>query len=149
MMTALKKFLPVCCVGMLFLSCAGARPAGLGIADGKLKACPDSPNCVSSRSTDEEHGIDPLAWEAAPSEAVAKLKEIILAMERTTIITESDDYLYAEFKSATWGYVDDVEFQIDGENKVIHVRSASRVGHGDLGVNRERIEAIRAKLQGD
>ena len=146
MMTTLKKILPACCVGMLFLSCSGDRPADLGIADGKLKACPDSPNCVSSRSTDEEHGIDPLVWESSPSEAVAKLKEIILAMDRTSIITETDNYLYAEFKSAIWGYVDDVEFQIDGENKIIHVRSASRVGYGDFGVNRERIEAIRAKL---
>lgn len=147
MMTALKKILPVCCVAMLFLNCASHRPADLGIANGKLKACPDSPNCVSSRSTDEEHGIDPLAWESSPSEAVAKLKEIILAMDRTSIITETDNYLHAEFKSAIWGYVDDVEFQIDGENKIIHVRSASRVGYGDFGVNRERIETIRAKLE--
>jgi uncharacterized protein (DUF1499 family) len=75
------------------------------------------------------------------------LKEIIQALERTTIIEETDDYLYAEFKSATMGYVDDVEFYIDRENKMIHVRSASRVGYGDFGVNRERIEAIRAAFE--
>jgi uncharacterized protein (DUF1499 family) len=142
-----KRFLAICGASMLFLHCAGRRPVDLGITDGKLAACPDSPNCVSSRSADEEHGIGPLAWEASPSEAVAKLKEIILSMERTTIITETDSYLHAEFKSATWGYVDDVEFQIDGESKVIHVRSASRLGYGDFGVNRKRIEAIRAKLE--
>ena len=146
MPTTLGKILPVCCVGILFLGCAGKRPADLGIVDGELKACPDSPNCVSSRSLDAEHGIDSLAWESSPSEAVAKLKEIILAMDRTSIITETDDYLHAEFKSALLGFVDDVEFQIDGANKIIHVRSASRVGHSDLGVNRERIETIRAEL---
>ena len=142
----LKKVLAICGASILFLGCAGKRPVDLGIADGKLKACPESPNCVSSRSADEEHGIDPLAWEASSSEAIAKLKEIILSMDGASIVTETDDYLHAEFKSALWGFVDDVEFQLDGENKIIHVRSASRVGYSDLGVNRERIEAIRAKL---
>ena len=144
MLTAFLKILPICCVGALFLSCAGKRPADLGIAEGELKACPDSPNCVSSRSADEEHGIDPLALESSPTEAIAELKVIILAMDRATIITETDDYLHAEFKSSLFGFVDDVEFQIDAANKIIHVRSAARFGYSDLGVNRERIEAIRA-----
>ena len=144
MLNALGKILPACCAGILFLGCAGHRPADLGIADGELKACPDSPNCVSSRSGDEEHGIDPLALKSSPSEAVAELKEIILAMDGASVITETDDYLHAEFKSSIFGFVDDVEFQIDGAKKIIHVRSASRVGYSDLGVNRERIEAIRA-----
>jgi len=76
------------------------------------------------------------------------LKKIILGMERTSIIEETDNYLYAEFKSAGMGFVDDVEFSIDAEKKVIHVRSASRVGYSDLGVNRKRIEAIRLEFGG-
>jgi uncharacterized protein (DUF1499 family) len=138
------------CVGfasMLFIGCAGERPADLGVNNGQMKPCPDSPNCVSSQSTDEEHQIDSFTLESSAGEALAKLKEIIQALERTTIIEETDDYLYAEFKSATMGYVDDVEFYIDRENKMIHVRSASRVGYGDFGVNRERIEAIRAAFE--
>jgi len=138
----------VCCVSMLFIGCAGKRPRDFGMSSGLLQPCPDSPNCVSSQSTDEEHKIDPLALESSPLEALAKLKEIILEMERTSIIEETDNYLYAEFKSARMGFVDDVEFYIDAENEVIHVRSASRVGYGDFGVNRKRIEAIRLEFEG-
>ena len=56
------------------------------------------------------------------------------------------DYLYAEYSSALFGFVDDVEFYFPPETHIIHVRSASRLGHSDLGVNRKRIEAIRARL---
>lgn len=148
-MNILRMLSIVCCAGMLFIGCAGKRPKDLGVSSGRLQPCPDSPNCVSSQSTDEEHQIDPLALESSPPEALAKLKKIIQAMERTSIIEEADDYLYAEFKSAIMGFVDDVEFYIDEENKVIHVRSASRIGHSDLGVNRKRIEAIRAEFEGN
>jgi uncharacterized protein (DUF1499 family) len=138
-----KSLLRIACVSILFIGCAGERPSDLGVSDGQLLPCPDSPNCVSSQSTDQEHYIDPLALESSASEALAKLKEVIQAMERTSIIEEADNYLYAEFKSAKMGFVDDVEFYVDKESKLIHVRSASRVGYGDLGVNRKRIDAIR------
>ena len=68
-------------------------------------------------------------------------------MERTTIIEETDNYLYAEFKSKLMGFVDDVEFYRDTEANVVHVRSASRLGQSDAGVNRKRVEEIRSKLQ--
>jgi len=138
----------VCCASLLFTGCAGKRPGNLGVSSGLLQPCPDSPNCVLSQGADEEHKIDPLVLESSPPEALAKLKEIILEMERTSIIEETDNYLYAEFKSAGMGFVDDVEFYIDAENKVIHVRSASRVGYGDFGANRKRIEAIRLEFEG-
>jgi uncharacterized protein (DUF1499 family) len=147
LMTFLKMSSIICCVSMLFMGCAGKRPGDLGIIAGRLQPCPDSPNCVSSQSADEEHKIDPLALESSPSEALARLKEIILEMKRTSIIEETDNYLYAEFKSAALGFVDDVEFYVDTENKVIHVRSASRIGYSDLGVNRKRIEAIRLEFE--
>ena len=147
-MNILRMLLIVCCASTLFIGCAGKRPGNLGVSSGQLQPCPGSPNCVLSQSTDEEHKIDPLALESSPPEALAKLKEIILEMGRTSIIEETDNYLYAEFKSATMGFVDDVEFYIDAENKAIHVRSASRIGYGDLGVNRKRIEAIRREFEG-
>ena len=147
-MSILRMLSIGCCTSMLFIGCAGKRPGNLGVNSGLLQPCPDSPNCVSSQSTDEEHKVDPLALESSPPEAWAKLKEIILEMERTSIIEETNNYLYAEFKSARMGFVDDVEFYIDAENKVIHVRSASRVGYSDLGVNRKRIEAIRLEFEG-
>jgi uncharacterized protein (DUF1499 family) len=78
---------------------------------------------------------------------MANLKTVIQNLERAKIITETENYLYAEFTSAFWGFVDDVEFLVDESAKVIHVRSASRLGTSDLGANRKRIETIRAKLK--
>jgi uncharacterized protein (DUF1499 family) len=120
---------------------AGTRPNNLGVKDGKLAVCPGSPNCVNSQSQDAQSQIEPLR-----AMAIADLKKIIESMERVTIIQETDNYLYAEFKSKLMGYVDDVEFYLDPGENVIHVRSASRLGKSDLGVNRKRIEEIRAKL---
>ncbi|MBD2297415.1 DUF1499 domain-containing protein [Nostoc sp. FACHB-190] len=126
---------------------AGKRPNNLGVNNGRLAACPNSPNCVSSQSTDAIHQIAPLTFNTSPEEAIANLKSIIQSLPRTTIITETPDYLYAEFKSALMGFVDDVEFYLDREANIFHVRSASRLGQSDLGVNRKRIETIRAGLQ--
>ncbi|MCC5660621.1 DUF1499 domain-containing protein [Nostoc sp. XA010] len=126
---------------------AGKRPNNLGISNGKLAPCPNSPNCVSSQSTDAVHKIAPLTFTSTTEEAISNLKKIIESLPRTKIITESQDYLYAEFKSALLGFVDDVEFYLDRNANVIQVRSASRLGQSDLGVNRQRIETIRAKLK--
>lgn len=75
------------------------------------------------------------------------MRKVIESMERTTIIEQTDNYLYAEFKSKLMGYVDDVEFYLDPNENVIHVRSASRLGKSDLGVNRKRVEEIKEKLK--
>ncbi|MEG4418897.1 DUF1499 domain-containing protein [Microcoleus sp. LAD1_D5] len=125
---------------------AGTRPANIGIQSGKLAACPSSPNCVSSFSQDAEHKIEPLAYTSSAGEALAKLTGAIDSYGKTKIITATDNYLYAEFTSALMGFVDDVEFLVDDAAKVIHVRSASRLGESDLGVNRTRIEAIRTQF---
>ncbi|NDJ23916.1 DUF1499 domain-containing protein [Nostoc sp. B(2019)] len=125
---------------------AGKRPSNLGVSNGNLAPCPNSPNCVSSQSSDATHQIAPLNFTSNPEGAIATLKGIIESLPRTKIITESKDYLYAEFKSALMGFVDDVEFYLDRKANVIHVRSASRLGQSDLGVNRQRIETIRAQF---
>lgn len=134
--------------GASMLSFSGSRPTNLGVKDGKLAACPGSPNCVSSQAptSDAEHHITPLPFSGTPAEAIARLKSIITAMPRTKIITESDNYLYVEFSSALMGFVDDVEFFVDPAAGAVQVRSASRLGKSDLGVNRKRIEEIRAKF---
>ncbi|MDB9513598.1 DUF1499 domain-containing protein [Kamptonema animale CS-326] len=125
---------------------AGKRPTNLGVQSGQLAPCPNSPNCVSSFSQDNEHKISPLAYTSTSAEAISNLKKAILSLPKTQIITETNNYLYAEFTSALMGFVDDVEFLLDEESKVIQVRSASRLGQSDLGVNRKRIETLRAKL---
>ncbi|WP_072621495.1 DUF1499 domain-containing protein [Spirulina major] len=122
---------------------AGQRPKNLGVRDGKLTPCPGTPNCVCSQSEKPGETIDPLPWVA-----IADLRAVIEGMERTTIVEATEDYLYAEFQSKLMGFVDDVEFFCDRAANVIQVRSASRLGKSDLGVNRQRVEAIRAQLAG-
>ena len=119
----------------------GERPSNLGAKDGKLTACPGTPNCVNSQSDDPQSRIEPL-----PAKSIAEVKKVVEGMERTTIVEETDNYLYAEFKSKLMGYVDDVEFYLDPNADAVQVRSASRLGKSDLGVNRKRVEEIRSKL---
>jgi uncharacterized protein (DUF1499 family) len=131
----------------LLIGCHGTRPSSLGVRDGKLAACPESPNCVSSHMTDETHRIDPLPYAGSGADALARLSAIVRSLPRTTIVTEKSDYLHAECTSRIFRFVDDVEFLADDRAKVIHVRSASRLGSSDLGVNRKRIELIRSLWQ--
>jgi uncharacterized protein (DUF1499 family) len=120
---------------------SGKRPDNLGVNAGKLAACPGSPNCVNSQSDNAQSQIAPL-----PSMTISRIKEIVESMERAKVMEATDNYLYAEFTSKLMGFVDDVEFYLDNNANVIHVRSASRLGKSDLGVNRKRIEEIRTKL---
>lgn len=130
-------------------SFSGKQPTNLGIKDGKFAPCPNTPNCVSSQAiaTDAEHKIAPIVYKSAPGDVIAKLKSVIEGIERTKIVTESGDYLYAQFTTALMGFVDDVEFYVDSSTPgQLQVRSASRLGQSDLGVNRKRIEEVRAKF---
>lgn len=126
-------------------SLAGERPANLGFVNGKLAPCPTTPNCVSSQATND-HQIAPLRYEGDAAAAMVKIKAAIESAEGSEIITAADDYIYAEFTSKLLGFVDDVEFAVDNTAGVIQVRSASRLGESDLGVNAKRVAAIRAAL---
>lgn len=133
----------------LFLHCTGTRPNDIGIKEnGKLLPCPESPNCVSSQIDieDEVHYIQPLEYLGSLEDAKAKLEKTIANQERAKIVENTEKYIYAEFTTKMMRFVDDVEFIFDDKNKLIHVRSASRIGRKDFGVNRERIEKIQAEL---
>ena len=137
---------PLAACGGLF---AGTRPAALGPRDGRLAPVPeDRSNAVSSFAATDAHRIAPLDAAPDPRAAFARLRDIVASTERTTIVEQRADYLYAEYRSRVMGFVDDVEFLLDEPARVIHVRSASRLGRSDFGVNRARIEAVRARLQG-
>ncbi len=125
------------------LCCSGTRPINIGIKNGKLAPCPDSPNCVSSQAEDDEHFIEPIPYAGDQRRAMKKMKSVITFMKRSKILEEQEKYLYAEFTSAIFRFVDDVEFIFNDEKKIIDVRSASRLGYGDMGVNRKRVERIR------
>ena len=126
----------------------GSPPANLGFNAGKFAPPGGKPNCVSSTTekSDQQHYIAPLSYTGTGVEAWRKLTAIINATPRATVITANGNYIYAEFKSAGMGYVDDVEFALDEKSGVIQVRSASRLGIRDFDMNRNRVEAVRAQL---
>jgi uncharacterized protein (DUF1499 family) len=125
---------------------SGKRPVDLGVRNGNLKVPPSSPNAVNSQATSGYHQIAPLAYKSSQEQAMKALKAIIESTANTRIVETKPDYLYAEYASALLGFVDDVELYFPPNAKIIHLRSASRLGYSDLGVNRKRIEAIRARL---
>jgi uncharacterized protein (DUF1499 family) len=131
---------------MLLLSCSGKRPANIGITDSGLAACPSSPNCVSSDAHDSSHGLPPFQLDAPPAEAWRISRELVSELPRTRIVKETSGYLHAECRSALLGFVDDLELHLRPSEGVIAVRSASRLGYSDLGVNRRRVEALRSSL---
>ncbi|PSB05279.1 DUF1499 domain-containing protein [Merismopedia glauca] len=124
-----------------------AASSNLGVKDGYLSACPNSPNCVVSQNADEAHSISPLVYHTDLAKAREILLKVLTVVPRTQAIAQTPDYIHAESKSRIFGFIDDVEFYFPSNEKIIHVRSASRVGESDLGVNRRRIEQIRLALQ--
>jgi len=136
---------PVVSLGVL--SALARKPENLGVVDGRLAPCPDSPNCVSTRAADPVHRIDPIAFDGPADQALARLKQAIGTIPRMRIVTEQNGYLHAEATSLIFRFVDDVEFLVAGAEKYIHIRSASRVGRSDLGANRDRVEKIRQAFQ--
>jgi len=108
-----------------------------------LPPCPSSPNCVSSHSTDSDHAIAPLTYVGPFEEAKARLIRILKSLPRTKIVQDEGQYLHAECRSLIFRFTDDLEFLFDDTQHLIHVRSASRIGYSDLGVNRQRVESIR------
>lgn len=133
-------------LALLLAACSGKPPPNLGIHDGRLSPCPSKPNCVSSQATDPTHFIAPLDFPVPATTTQRALLELLPQMEGAKLVTAEPIYIRAEFTSKTMKYVDDVEFLIDPLSNIVHLRSASRLGYSDLGVNRKRVEEIRARL---
>ena len=135
----------------------GKAPDNLGLRDGKLKPPSNSPNSVSSQTDlwpahpQADHArIAALALvgdgqEAGPA-TMARIQAIVQATSGATVVKAEPGYLHATFSTRLLKYTDDVEFWFDAANRVVQVRSASRLGRKDFGVNRARVEAIRAQL---
>jgi uncharacterized protein (DUF1499 family) len=121
------------------------QPDDLGVKDGRLAPCKKTPNCVSSQAdpADREHYIGPIAFHGT----IRDLRRAVESMPRSTVIREDGDYLYAEYRTPLMRYVDDLELYYVPHQNLVHVRSASRLGRSDFGVNRKRIEALRAVIQ--
>lgn len=134
----------ICVPLFLLVACAGERPANLGVKDGRLTACPTSPNCISSTATDEQHRVLPFATGTDPDATFKRLMEIVKNRPDATVIEITDTYLKVELRTTL--FVDDAEFFLDRGDLTIEIRSASRIGYSDLGLNRRRIEEIRDQL---
>lgn len=134
-------------IGTFVLSFTASRPSGLGVKEGRLAEAPASPNCVSTQTADRSHWIEPIAFEIDSSAAMKVLTRVVNEFPGSTIIEQDGNYLYAEFRSRLFRFVDDVEFLIEPESNRIHFRSAARVGHSDLGANRKRMEQIRTMFE--
>ncbi len=113
----------------------------------QLPPCPSSPNCVSSQAADEGHFIAPFKIIGKAEDAWAALKNALISQSRTVITNETGGTLHAEATSLVFRFVDDIDAVLDADAKLIHIRSASRTGYGDFGVNRKRMENLRSQLQ--
>jgi uncharacterized protein (DUF1499 family) len=132
---------------------SGRVPSDLGVREGRLKAPSRTPNSVTSQADlwpdaplRDHARIAPLPLAGDAKAAIARIAAVVEALPGTRIVERRDDYLYAQFTTPMMRFVDDVEFWADPAAGVVQVRSASRVGRKDFGVNRARIEAIRARL---
>lgn len=131
---------------LILMACSTDQTIKTGATNNRLSPCPTSPNCVSSLSEDKSLFVDPLTYQATLEDAREKLISVLNSMKRAEIVTAESNYIHATFKSAVFRFVDDVEFSFDDQRKIIDVRSASRTGYYDLGVNRKRVEEIRKRF---
>jgi uncharacterized protein (DUF1499 family) len=150
-----KKKLPIIDVGILLFLCVFCTgcftktPKNIGLTENGLNKCPEKPNCIVSMGQGENHTVLPIKYETSRPAAVNLLQSIVSSMPGAEIVTATDNYLYAEFRSRILKFVDDVEFFFPLEESVIHYRSASRLGYYDFGVNVKRMEYIRSRFKAE
>lgn len=138
------KILSVC-LGVLLVFIVGKNnltPWGLGVDEGRFKALSQSPNGVSSQAVDEDKYVEAWPFTKDSETSIDKVKKACEAYGHSRLIQEEADYLHFVFKSPMMAYKDDVEFYFDQKNKLVHFRSQSRLGYSDMGLNKERYDAL-------
>ena len=138
----MKKIL-CAAIALVSSACQGTRPQNIGVNEGHLTSCPDSPNCISTRNSDALHKVEPFPIKGSAEASLAIIRSIVKDWPRTEVVVDKGRYLHVEFTSKLMRFVDDVEFFATEPGSEIEIRSASRIGRKDFGVNRERIESIR------
>jgi len=153
----LKILLPIILIGIIsyftirFLvmgKASATMKVNIGVENGQLRPCPNKPNCVCSQvAAGDEHYIEPISHNKPQIETSQDLLRILKSFDNAKLIEQSHSYIYAQFTSKIFKFVDDVEFIINDSGDSIDVRSASRVGYSDMGANRKRIEKIRLLMK--
>ncbi len=141
-MKKISLFIPM----LLLLNACSTAPKQLTLSPQGFSDCPASPNCVSSDAQDELHTIAPFKLNVPADQAWAEIKAAVMQLSRTHLVSEEYGYLHAESRSLIFRFVDDLQLQLREQEGIIAVYSASRVGHSDFGVNRQRIEELRQHL---
>ena len=133
---------------ILLVGCSSIGKKETGVVNGVFYPCPKSPNCVSSMAPkDDSHYIEHISYDGFNREiARNKIINILEGLKKTTIVESQDNYIHAEARSSFFNFVDDVEFYLPENEKIIHIRSLARLGYSDFGVNRKRIEEIKVKF---
>jgi len=118
----------------------------VGLINNKLASCPDTPNCVSSESKAVKNKVKPFTFTGSPKAAWC---DLIKSVKETggKIKENKDNYLWAVYTSKVFRFKDDLECRMDIKNNTIEIRSASRVGYSDFGVNRKRVDTLRLEFQ--
>jgi uncharacterized protein (DUF1499 family) len=137
--------LPLYFCFLLSASCAAGEPTA---KPNQILPCPDSPNCVSSLSADKAHFIEPLHYAGSLADAKQRLIDILQNTKRVRLVKIEAQYIHAEFRSLVFRFIDDIEFYFPSEESIIHIKSASRTGYYDFGVNRRRVERLRSTFEG-
>ena len=144
----MKKILLTLSLALVVTGCSGTRPE-LGIIDSKLRPCPTSPKCISSFAKNDKYGTSSFYFAGESVPAWQSLTAIIRDMKRAKIVSQTGTYLHVEFTSPIFRFVDDLEIRFDNKTNLVHLRSASRVGRGDMGANKNRVERIKQLYEKD
>jgi uncharacterized protein (DUF1499 family) len=137
-------FISLC---FIVTGCSSMNNSNAGMQNGEFLSSPNTPNWVSSMVEDKVHAIAPIEYIGIDrQEAIKKILAILDKEERCRVITIKADYIHAEFRTKIFRFVDDVEFYFPPDREIIHIKSAARLGKGDLGVNRKRMELLREKF---
>lgn len=139
----MRKLITLLSFCILLYGCGSMAKKQVGMNGDEFFPCPSSPNCVSSMSEESNHFIQPIDYQNISAQhAKSILIELLNKEKRCKIVEKKEDYIHAEFRSNIFRFVDDIEFYFTLNEKLIHVKSASRSGYYDFGKNRERIEQI-------
>lgn len=138
----IRRLLIIHVLGICLTACSSNNPID---QQGAMAPCPSSPNCVSSRGQDDAF-ISPFVLTGVAQQSWPSIIDILMAMPRTEIIEQSPGYVHATASSRIFSFVDDMELELVSDGKTIDIRSASRTGYSDMGVNRKRMEQLREML---